>query len=271
LTFQIIQYIIILIVLVIVGRYVWGVIFDKHYQPVEWEHNRKQGLIHPELLRLEKRYPDKVRLFNWWFQIERLKKDGVPGDFAELGVYKGESAKIIHLMDPIRTFHLYDTFEGFKEEDLKGETGNAATYTTRNFADTSMEKVKRYLGDEEKFVFHLGRFPESVVSRQSSVVSQDTSNSSEEATPFFQNSEFRNQKSEIMFALVNMDADLYAPTKAGLEFFYIRLSPGGVIFIHDYNYKWPGIVKAVDEFVATIPETLILVPDMETTGMIVKH
>ena len=76
---------------------------------------------------------------------------------------------------------------------------------------------------------------------------------------------------EKRFALVNLDADLYNPTKAALEFFYLRLSPGGVIFIHDYNIKWPGIIQAVDEFVRNIPETLVLAPDSEGTVMIIKN
>lgn len=231
-----------LIVLILLSRYAWGIFFDSNYKPVEWEHARKQGLITKELIRQERNYPDKVRFFNWWFQVERLKKDGVPGDFAELGVYKGESAKILHLMDPSRTFHLYDTFEGFKEEDLKDESGEAANYTTRNFADTSLEAVKRYLGEEGDFVFHQGRFGKSAVSSQQSAV-----------------------------AFVNIDADLYLPTKAGLEYFYPLLSPGGVIIIHDYTHKWPGIKRAIDEFVRTIPEPLIMVPDMDGSVMIVKY
>jgi O-methyltransferase len=245
--FQILNFGIILIVLVIVARYAWGVMFDRHYQPVQWEYARKQGLIGAELLRLEKSYPDKVRFFNWWFQVERLKKDGVPGDFAELGVYKGESAKIIHLVDPSRTFHLYDTFEGFKEEDLSGETGEAATYTTRNFADTSVEKVKRYLGESGTFVFHVGRF-----------------------VPHPKPFPSRGGEGGEVFALVNIDVDLYTPTRAGLEYFYPRLSKGGIIFNHDYNYKWPGIIRAVDEFVSTIPESLIMAPDMDGTAFILK-
>jgi O-methyltransferase len=73
-----------------------------------------------------------------------------------------------------------------------------------------------------------------------------------------------------LFSLVNLDADLYLPTKAGLEFFYPRLSPGGIIIIHDYNYKWPGIKKAADDFAAGIPEPLVMVPDMDGSVMIVK-
>jgi O-methyltransferase len=245
-------------VLILLVRYAWGIFFDTNYRPVEWENARKQGLVSKELIRMERNYPDKVRFFNWWFQVERLKRDGVPGDFAELGVYKGESAKIIHSLDPSRKFHLYDTFEGFDDEDLKHETGEAATYTNRNFADTSLEAVRRYIGGNDNIVFHPGRFPESsVVSRQSSGFLSPTS-------------DLRPPTSDLKLALVNLDVDLYSPTKAGLEYFYPLLVHGGVIIIHDYNYKWPGIKKAIDEFASTIPETLTMVPDMEGSVMIVR-
>jgi O-methyltransferase len=58
---------------------------------------------------------------------------------------------------------------------------------------------------------------------------------------------------------------------AALEFFYPRLSPGGIIFIHDHNHKWEGIQKAVNEFTSHIPETPVLVPDLDGTCMIVKN
>lgn len=257
--YNIISAFLVLFVLILLVRYAWGIFFDKNYHPVEWEHARGKGSISKELARLERNYPDKVRFYNWWFQVERLKRDGIPGDFAEMGVYKGESAKILHLMDPSRTFHLYDTFEGFKEEDLKEETGIAATYTTRNFADTSLDAVKRYLGEEGRFVYHAGRFQESsVVSSESLVINGE-----------YPDSGLKTKGQRL--ALVNLDADLYSPTIAGLKYFYTHLSPGGVIVIHDYNYKWPGIKKAADEFTATIPETLVMVPDMEGSVMIIKN
>ena len=267
-----------LLVFILLLRYAWGIFFDSNYRPVEWENARKQGLISKELIRLERNYPDKVRFFNWWFQVERLKKDGIPGDFAELGVYKGESAKILHLMDPSRKFHLYDTFEGFKEEDLKNETGQAADYTTRNFADTTLDAVRRYLGGSDRFVYHCGRFPESAgVSSQFAVrSSQEIRNTNSDyfnrqtAADELDHGNWELGTANCQLALVNLDADLYDPTKAGLEYFYPLVSPGGVIIIHDYNFKWPGIKKAVDEFVSTIPETLVMVPDMEGSVMILK-
>jgi O-methyltransferase len=250
---QIISALLVLTVLILIIRYAWGIFFDKNYHPVEWEHARKEGRLSKELISLERNYPDKVRFFNWWFQVERLKRDRVPGDFAELGVYKGESAKILHLMDPSRKFHLFDTFDGFKEEDLKNETGEAATYTTRNFADTSLEAVKRYLGESGQFVYYKGRFPGSA------------------KAPSLSPSPSWGRDGVGAVALVNLDADLYLPTKAGLEFFYPLLSPGGVIIIHDYTHKWPGIKKAADEFAATIPESLVMVPDMDGSVMITRN
>lgn len=44
------------------------------------------------------------------------------------------------------------------------------------------------------------------------------------------------------FCFVNIDVDLYQPTKDALEFFIQKLSKGGYIFIHDYNnYGYRGI------------------------------
>lgn len=241
LLFQIIQLIIILIVLVFLIRYIWGSFIDKDYQPVTWKHHARLKQIHPDLVRAERRYPDKVRFFTIWFQIERLKKERVPGSFAELGVYKGETGKIIHLCDPDRTLHLFDTFEGLPDKDLQKETGEAATYSPERFSDTQIHKVKKHIGDSRNVVFHRGYFPDTTTGLE-----------------------------EERYAFVSIDADLYHPIAAGLNYFYPRLSPGGVIIIHDYNYKWEGAMKAVDEFMKKIPESLIPVADMESSVMIIK-
>jgi len=240
--FQIINYSLIVIVLVIFIRYMWGIFFDGDYQPVEWKDAIGRGLVSKKLQWLEKRYPDKVRFFNWWFQVGRLRRWGVAGDFAEVGVYKGESARILHHCDPVRTFHLFDTFTGFQMRDLRTETGPAATYTPENFSDTEVNKVLQHIGGNENIKIYPGYFPETA-----------------------------NAVSDCRFALVNLDADLYNPTRAGLEFFYPRLSPGGGILIHDYTHQWPGVMKAVDDFLTLIPESLVVLPDMDGTAMIIRN
>ncbi|MFZ4522642.1 MAG: TylF/MycF/NovP-related O-methyltransferase [Bacteroidales bacterium] len=239
--FHIVNYTLIFALAVIFARYLWIVFVIRDDQPAEWLFAVKSGMIASGLKRMKRSYPDKVRFFNWWFQIERLKREQVPGVFVELGVYKGDSARIIHHIAPDRQFHLFDTFSGFSAKDLLSETGEAATYTPDNFADTSIQSVLKRIDGNSNISIHEGYFPDSACGFHEQV------------------------------AMVNMDADLYNPTKAGLEHFYHLLAPGGVIIVHDYNHKWPGIVKAVDEFARTIPESPILLPDINGTVMIIRN
>ena len=240
--FQMINLGIILVVLVFLVRYALDLFFGKGYSPVEWEHARKSGQVSRKLLQLEKHYPDKVRFFNWWFQVERLKKEGVIGGFAELGVYKGDSVCVLHHMDPGRKFHLFDTFTGFPPRDLAHETGEAATYTPDRFSDTHITEVLKKISGNENIILHPGYFPETA-------------------------EQVRNE----IFALVNLDADLYQPTRAALDFFYPRLSSGGIIFIHYYNYKWEWIKRAVDYFIMNVPECMVLMPDVDGSCMIIRN
>jgi len=240
--FEIINFLVIFIVVGVLIYYFWRSHKEKPLEPSSWKDSVASGRITRELIREEKDCRDKIRFFNWWLQIQRIERENVIGDFAELGVYKGHSARIIHLMAPDRKFHLFDTFEGFPEADLRTESCKAATYTPQHFGDTSMAKAKINIGGNENIIFHPGYFPDTAKHHRAT-----------------------------NFAFVNMDADLYKPTRAGLEFFYPRLSPGGVIIIHDYNPLWPGIEKAVDEFVKGIPESPVLVPDLEGTILIIRN
>ena len=73
------------------------------------------------------------------------------------------------------------------------------------------------------------------------------------------------------FALVHLDADLYEPTKAGLEYFYDKLEPGGFLILHDYGSPhWPGVLRAAQEFFANKPEKLIRIPDRSGSSLIRK-
>jgi len=222
-------------------RFIFTNYSSKVRKPASWVMAVKKGEINADLLKAEKKYPDRIRFYNFWLQINRIVEEKIPGDFAELGVYKGETAKIIHLCAPERNLHLFDTFEGFPAEDLKDETGKASAYTTNHFADTSLEKVRTLLEEQENIFYHKGYFPDSIGDSEDKI-----------------------------FAFASIDADLYQPTKAGLEYFYPRLSPGGIILVHDYNSDWPELMRAVDEFVGDIPESYIPVPDADSTVMIIK-
>ena len=230
------------ILLVLLIRFAWNMYFSAAFYPQAWISAKKSGTVTRRLSFLSRTYPDKVRFFAWWLQVERLKREKVPGAFAEVGVYKGESARVLHHMDPGRQLHLFDTFEGFTKRDLKVETGEAATYTSRHFADTHARDVLKKIDGNGNIIIHKGYFPDTAA-----------------------------ETGDTAFALVNLDADLYQPTLAALEYFYPRLSRGGVIFVHDYNYKWEGICRAVDEFVAASDIVPVLLPDADSTVILVKN
>jgi Macrocin-O-methyltransferase (TylF) len=74
------------------------------------------------------------------------------------------------------------------------------------------------------------------------------------------------------FAFVQIDCDLYQPAKAALEYFYPRMSHGGLIVVHDLaTGRWPGISQAVNEFLADKPESLVLMPDTSGSAAIVRQ
>ena len=211
-------------------------------KPANWEKSLLKGNISKKLKKMERTYRDKVRLYNFWFQIERLKRLNIEGAFVEVGVYQGETAEMIHEMDSTRNLHLFDTFEGFDRKDLEKENFKDERYTTDNFSDTKLEEVKELFKDSTNVYFYKGYFPETAKDLR-----------------------------EDRFSFVHLDADLYKPTIDALHYFYPKLSPGGVIIIHDYNHTWEGIRVAINEFIVTIPESLIEISDWQGSAMIIKN
>lgn len=174
-------------------------------------------------------------------QIEEL---GIPGDVAELGVYKGDFARLIALAFPGRTLHLFDSFEGFPPEDVALEQeGGYSGASLGDFSDSSMELVQRRLPPDSRAEFYKGRFPGT----------------------------FPKCRGE-SFAFVSIDADLYAPTAAALELFWPRLSPGGVLMVHDVTslqYTGPG--KALREFCSRNALVPLPLCDLHGTALLRKQ
>lgn len=231
--------------LVLIAAYLGFKILETNWsytisKPYAWDQAVKGGRVSKRLKKAERFYRDKVRFYTLWFQLERLKNEGVPGAFAEVGVYQGETASIIHAMDPSRPLHLFDTFLGFDARDGDGHQRDG--HEGLDFSDTSVEAVRQRVGEDEKVIIHAGYFP-------------DTTRELEESS----------------YAFVHLDADLYQPTLAALKFFYPRLSPGGVIMVHDYNHNWEGVRKALSEFMPGIPESIVEISDWQGSVLIVKN
>jgi O-methyltransferase len=163
----------------------------------------------------------------WQIHMAVTRTMKIPGDIAEVGVYRGGSAKIICSAKGDKTLHLFDTFEGLpKVEDID----MVWPFYEGKFA-ASFDSVKAYLAGEKNVFFYKGIFP-------------DTSGPVE------------NKR----FSMVNFDVDTYESTKKCLEFFYERMNPGGILLSHDYITA-PGVRKAFDDFFEGRPE-----PVLETAG-----
>lgn len=170
---------------------------------------------------------DPVRYAAVAYAVTALERQQIAGSLAEVGVYRGELSALLHLLAPERDLYLFDTFAGFPEQDLNG--------ADQRFRDTSIEIVKAALGDTQHVIFRPGYFP-------------DTARGLEQER----------------FAFVMLDVDLYQPTRAGLQFFYPRLVPGGYLFAHDYNSPESNqaVARAVNEFLQDKPEKIIELPDI---------
>lgn len=170
--------------------------------------------------------PDIIRNQAIALAINRIKKEKIPGAFAEAGVFRGEFSKIIHLLAPDRVLYLFDTLKGFPKQSMK-------QYDSR-YNSTSPEIVIQTMGDNKNIIIKKGLIPGT----------------------------FKGLENE-RFAFVMIDLDIYSPTIASLEFFYQRMNKGGYIFIHDYNnHEWKGVAKAVDNFMQKIgTNQLIELPD----------
>ncbi len=176
--------------------------------------------------------------------LRTIVESDIEGDIAELGVYRGLTAKLIHYYMPERRLHLFDTFAGFTDRSVIAEQQNTRlSILASHFADTTLDNVKRQIAPKNTNVFfYQGYFPESIPE----------------------------DFAALRFALVHLDADLYEPTVEGLKFFYPRMSEAGMIVVHDYN-AWPGARKAVDEFFSDKKELPIPLPDKSGSALIVKQ
>ncbi len=162
---------------------------------------------------------------------------GLSGEVAEVGVYKGGSAKILCEYKGDKEIHLFDTFEGLPAKTVTKDDLVKPGW----LSDVDLNDVKKYLSKFSKVFFHKGLFPETADG-------------------------VKNKK----FCLVHLDTDIYQGTLDGLKFFWPRMAIGGRIISHDYNnVDCPGVKRAFREFFAGNLEKIIDMAD--TQAMAVKY
>lgn len=158
------------------------------------------------------------------------------GGRAECGVYRGFTGLLLCRIAAMREagfsgegLHLIDSFEGLSaptppdalatREFPDGRKEPHYGYDQGHF-DTHYEEVRAVFSDYPAATVHKGWIPEVFA-----------------------------QLPEQRWAFVHIDVDLYAPTKACLDYFVPRMVPGGVIVNDDFQAPFfPGCGRAWYEF-----------------------
>lgn len=132
------------------------------------------------------------------------------GDVVELGVYKGGSAMLLAEIFPHKRIYLYDTFSGMPFTVFE------EIHKEGDFSDTSLLSVKESLKDYTNLVFVPGFFPDTAKDYDGKV------------------------------AVAFCDGDYYQSTKDFIDFYWPKLSKGGIMVFDDYNWvNCPGVKQAI--------------------------
>lgn len=153
---------------------------------------------------------------------------GVPGDMAELGVYRGGSAKVIleamDAYDPRRVY-LIDTFDGLPRDGgdhRKGEFSATIEDVRKTLGPSILGPSTQYPLGISRVVLLTGVFsmPEMTLDKLTTSI----------------------------FSFVHVDADLYESTRDAIAFFWPRMSSGGIMVFDDVDWpSCPGVNRALEE------------------------
>ena len=157
---------------------------------------------------------------------------GLPWHFAEAGVFKGASfcrfRKLGRLFHPdhTRRFVGFDMFGKFPPAEYGPDKAELErqwhTDGDQSIAKSALQQLLIEQGLADNVDLVEGDVRESIP-------------------------RFLAERQQMSFAVVNIDLDLYEPTKAALEHLFPRVVRGGVVILDDYE-GFPGAKRAVDEY-----------------------
>ncbi|MEO6136900.1 MAG: TylF/MycF/NovP-related O-methyltransferase [Ginsengibacter sp.] len=175
---------------------------------------------------------DYIRLATLELMAHEVNSNGLVGNVAEVGVYKGKFAKFINQYFPERKLYLFDTFESFDEKDIQKENNLGLGNPLQDFSNTSVELVLQQMPFAKQCIIRQGFFPETAVDIEDS------------------------------FVFVNLDTDLYEPIYQGLLYFYPKIAKGGYLMVHDVNNdNYRGARQAVEQFCEETGNVFTPLPD----------
>jgi O-methyltransferase len=190
------------------------------------------------------------RLASLWEQVRYLDRCGIAGDLVECGVWKGGSVGLMALAHlargrpPVRTLHLFDSFEGLPEPRAEVDGLEAVAYAGRRGGGKleSIDLCVGTLADNRRLLEKEIGYPSSLLRYHAG---------------WFEDTLPRDAPGLGAIALLRLDGDWYESTRITLAHLYSKVVPGGVVVIDDYG-QWEGCRRAVDEYLSTLAEPVLL-------------
>ena len=181
------------------------------------------------------------RLWSLLNAVRYVIDEGLPGDFAECGVWRGGSVmamatELRRLGVTDRRIWLYDTFAGMTAPTAADVEAGSGVRAETMLAGTEVGDGNNVwcvagLSDVQANVRTTG-YPFD----QFTFVEGDVAVTLRQSVPE-------------TISLLRLDTDWYESTKLSLEILYPRLVVGGVCILDDYGH-WQGARAAVDEYFA---------------------
>jgi O-methyltransferase len=222
-------------------RYRWDT-FRKTSESVkkEFEFNPDTGINPENIDDLKWRHWFLIFCLHFALEFEKIPKNDSknPLNFVECGVADGiTSYFLLNELDSVKgdvkyTLHLYDSWEPMREDQLvPSEFKNIGAYENSDL-DRTKKNLSRFL---ENIVIHKGFIPESLTADPPSPTDS--------------------------IAFMHIDLNSSSPTLAALEFFYPKMTTGGVIVFDDYGWKeYRETKEIIDTFFSSKPGILLKMP-----------
>ena len=219
--------------------YFWSFWTHKLFKPWLWLEQKKRGLIAKSVERRERRYRDRARYYSIFFAMEQVERGEVAGSFVMAGVEDSDLVGLLRGQCPEREMWVMGPMAA-TEVEVEHENCQGEVTSERASIDFAPEaEVRRILPEGEKNHVLVGKVGERVGELEGGV------------------------------ALALIDCVEYEVVLASLRKIYPLMSAGGIMIVHSYNHSWEGVRRAVDQFVAGIPEGVLPLPDMYgSVGMV---
>jgi hypothetical protein len=152
------------------------------------------------------------------------------GDIVECGVFKGASLarfiKFRNIFSPGKKVVGFDTFGEFPESEFEKDVSYRENFIksagSKSVPREGLMKLLKGIGCSDDVELIEGDVCDTIPA-------------------------YISKNPDFSISLLNVDVDIYKPTKAVLDLFYDRVVNGGIVVLDDYK-GFPGATSAIDEF-----------------------